>query len=123
MGQRAARGFGQAEVFDIAGDSAEEVEEEGGGEEAVEAKNSAALRVEGYAADARFEEKAVEAKNSAVLRGEDKAAEAVVGKTNADIGKHLNDPKGNPNSMGMSGGHGAGVGSPGSAFVVCVRIA
>jgi Xaa-Pro aminopeptidase len=36
-------------------------------------------------------------------------AEAVVGKTNADIGKHLNDPKGNPNSMGMSGGHGAGV--------------
>jgi Xaa-Pro aminopeptidase len=36
-------------------------------------------------------------------------AEAVVGKTNADIGRHLNDPKGNPNSMGMSGGHGAGV--------------
>ena len=36
-------------------------------------------------------------------------AEAVVGKSNADIGKHLNDPKGNPNSMGMSGGHGAGV--------------
>jgi Xaa-Pro aminopeptidase len=35
--------------------------------------------------------------------------EAVVGKTNADIGKHLNDPKGNPNSDGLSGGHGAGV--------------
>jgi Xaa-Pro aminopeptidase len=34
--------------------------------------------------------------------------EAVVGKTNADIGKHLNDPKGNPNSDGLSGGHGAG---------------
>ena len=36
-------------------------------------------------------------------------AEGVAGKTNADIGKHLNDPKGNPNSMGMSGGHGAGL--------------
>lgn len=36
-------------------------------------------------------------------------AEGVVGKTNADIGKHLNDPKGNPNGMGMSGGHGAGL--------------
>ena len=36
-------------------------------------------------------------------------AEAVVGKTNADIAKHLNDPKTNPNSDDMSGGHGAGV--------------
>ena len=37
-------------------------------------------------------------------------AEAVVGKTNGDIGKHLNDPVGNPNSGGISGGHSAGVG-------------
>jgi len=36
-------------------------------------------------------------------------SEAVVGKTNADIGKHLNSPTGNPNSDGLSGGHGAGV--------------
>lgn len=36
-------------------------------------------------------------------------AEAIVGKTNADIGKHLNHPERNPNSMGMSGGHSAGV--------------
>lgn len=36
-------------------------------------------------------------------------AEAVAGKTNADIGKHLNDPKENPNSDGLSGGHGAGL--------------
>jgi Xaa-Pro aminopeptidase len=35
-------------------------------------------------------------------------AEAVVGKTNADIGKHLNNPETNPNSDDMSGGHGAG---------------
>jgi Xaa-Pro dipeptidase len=35
-------------------------------------------------------------------------AEAVVGKTNADIGKHLNNPKTNPSSDDMSGGHGAG---------------
>jgi Xaa-Pro dipeptidase len=35
--------------------------------------------------------------------------EAVVGKTNADIGKHLNNPQTNPNSDDMSGGHGAGV--------------
>ncbi len=37
-------------------------------------------------------------------------AEAVVGKTNADIGKHLNDPVKNPHSDGLSGGHGAGIG-------------
>jgi Xaa-Pro aminopeptidase len=36
-------------------------------------------------------------------------AAAVLGNTNADIGRPLNDPKGNPRSMGMSGGHGAGV--------------
>jgi len=36
-------------------------------------------------------------------------AEAVVGKTNADIGKHLNHPQTNPNSDDLSGGHGAGV--------------
>ena len=36
-------------------------------------------------------------------------AEAIVGNTNADIGNTLNDPDRNPNSMGMSGGHGAGV--------------
>lgn len=36
-------------------------------------------------------------------------AASVVGNTNADIGKPLNDPDRNPNSMGMSGGHGAGV--------------
>jgi Xaa-Pro aminopeptidase len=36
--------------------------------------------------------------------------EARVGKTNADIGKHLNSPTGNPHSFGVSGGHGAGVG-------------
>ena len=36
-------------------------------------------------------------------------AEAVVGKTNGDIGKHLNHPQTNPNSDGLSGGHGAGV--------------
>lgn len=36
-------------------------------------------------------------------------AEAVVGKTNADIGKHLNHPRTNPNSCDLSGGHGAGV--------------
>lgn len=35
-------------------------------------------------------------------------AEAVVGKTNADIGKRLNDPKANPHSAGVSSGHGAG---------------
>ncbi len=36
-------------------------------------------------------------------------AEAVAGKTNGDIGKHLNDPATNPDSDGLSGGHGAGV--------------
>jgi Xaa-Pro aminopeptidase len=36
-------------------------------------------------------------------------AEGMVGNTNADIGKHLNDPAGNPNSGGLSGGHGAGL--------------
>jgi Xaa-Pro aminopeptidase len=36
-------------------------------------------------------------------------AEAVVGKTNGDIGKHLNNPRTNPNSYDLSGGHGAGV--------------
>jgi Xaa-Pro aminopeptidase len=36
-------------------------------------------------------------------------AEAVVGKTNADIAKHLNDPRGNPNSGKKSYGHSAGV--------------
>ncbi len=36
-------------------------------------------------------------------------AEGVIGKTNNDIGKHLNDPTENPNSGGLSGGHGAGV--------------
>ena len=36
-------------------------------------------------------------------------AEAVVGKTNGDIGKHLNHPQTNPNSDDLSGGHGAGV--------------
>jgi len=36
-------------------------------------------------------------------------AEAVVGKTNADIAKHFNDPRENPHSDGVSGGHGAGV--------------
>lgn len=36
--------------------------------------------------------------------------EARVGKTNQDIGKHLNSPVGNPHSGGISGGHGAGVG-------------
>jgi Xaa-Pro aminopeptidase len=36
-------------------------------------------------------------------------AEAVVGNTNADIAKHLNDPATNPNSDGLSSGHGAGV--------------
>ncbi len=36
-------------------------------------------------------------------------AEAVEGRTNADIGKHLNHPKSNPNSDDLSGGHGAGV--------------
>lgn len=36
-------------------------------------------------------------------------AEAVVGKTNGDIGKHLNHPVTNPNSGDLSGGHGAGV--------------
>ena len=37
-------------------------------------------------------------------------AEAVVGKTNGDIGRHLNDPVENPHSNGLSSGHGAGVG-------------
>lgn len=37
-------------------------------------------------------------------------AEAVVGKTNADIGRHINDPVENPHSNGLSSGHGAGVG-------------
>lgn len=37
-------------------------------------------------------------------------ADAVIGKTNADIGKHLNDQFENPHSGGISGGHGAGVG-------------
>jgi Xaa-Pro aminopeptidase len=36
--------------------------------------------------------------------------EARVGKTNGDVGSHLNHPKRNPNSGGISGGHGAGVG-------------
>ncbi len=36
-------------------------------------------------------------------------AEAKVGKTNGDIGKHLNHPQTNPNSDDLSGGHGAGV--------------
>lgn len=36
--------------------------------------------------------------------------DARVGKTNQDIGKHLNDPVENPHSGGLSGGHGAGVG-------------
>ncbi len=36
-------------------------------------------------------------------------AEAVVGKTNGDIGKHLNNRETNPNSYDLSGGHGAGV--------------
>ncbi len=36
-------------------------------------------------------------------------SEAVVGKTNADIGKYLNHPEHNPNSDGVSSGHGAGV--------------
>lgn len=36
-------------------------------------------------------------------------AEAVVGKTNADIAKHLNNPQSNPNSDNLSSGHGAGV--------------
>ena len=35
--------------------------------------------------------------------------EAVVGNTNGDIGKHLNHRETNPNSDGLSGGHGAGV--------------
>ena len=35
--------------------------------------------------------------------------DARVGNTNADIAKHLNDPKENPNSCDISGGHGAGV--------------
>jgi len=38
------------------------------------------------------------------------SAEAVVGKTNADIAKHLNDSKENPHSDALSGGHGAGTG-------------
>ena len=33
-----------------------------------------------------------------------------VGKTDADVGRHLNHPVENPHSDGMSGGHGAGVG-------------
>ncbi len=36
-------------------------------------------------------------------------AEAVVGRTNGDIGKHLNHPVTNANSDDLSGGHGAGV--------------
>lgn len=36
--------------------------------------------------------------------------DARVGNTNADIGKHLNDPVENPHSGGISGGHSAGVG-------------
>ena len=36
-------------------------------------------------------------------------AEAVAGKTNGDIGKYLNHPEHNPNSDGVSSGHGAGV--------------
>jgi Xaa-Pro aminopeptidase len=36
-------------------------------------------------------------------------AEGVLGKKNSDIGKHLSDPKENPNGGGLSGGHGAGV--------------
>jgi Xaa-Pro dipeptidase len=36
-------------------------------------------------------------------------AEAIEGKTNGDIGKHLNNRETNPNSGDMSGGHGAGV--------------
>lgn len=35
-------------------------------------------------------------------------AEAVAGKTNADIAKHMNHPQTNPDSDGLSGGHGAG---------------
>jgi Xaa-Pro dipeptidase len=38
-------------------------------------------------------------------------ADAVVGKTNADIGRHLNDPVENPHANGLSSGHGAGVGA------------
>ncbi len=37
-------------------------------------------------------------------------ADAVVGKTNADIGRHLNHPDENPHSTGVSSGHGAGIG-------------
>ncbi len=37
-------------------------------------------------------------------------AEAVAGKTNADIAKHMNHPQTNPDSDGLSGGHGAGTG-------------
>ena len=37
-------------------------------------------------------------------------AEAVAGKTNADIAKHCNHPQTNPDSDGLSGGHGAGTG-------------
>jgi Xaa-Pro aminopeptidase len=36
-------------------------------------------------------------------------SQAVVGKTNADIGQYLNHPDHNPNSDGLSSGHGAGV--------------
>jgi Xaa-Pro aminopeptidase len=36
--------------------------------------------------------------------------DARVGKTNQEMGKHLNDPVENPHSGGLSGGHGAGVG-------------
>jgi len=36
--------------------------------------------------------------------------DARIGKTNADVGRHLNDPIENPHSGGISGGHGAGVG-------------
>jgi Xaa-Pro aminopeptidase len=37
-------------------------------------------------------------------------SEARVGKTNADVARHLNHPKTNPNSGGLSAGHGAGTG-------------
>lgn len=36
--------------------------------------------------------------------------DARVGKTNADVAGHANNPIENPNSVGISGGHGAGVG-------------
>jgi Xaa-Pro aminopeptidase len=37
-------------------------------------------------------------------------ADSRAGKTNKDVAKHLNHPKTNPNSFGLSAGHGAGTG-------------